>query len=294
MNRRIELVVDGLSFPEGPRWHQNALYFSDFYTHRVLRLDQAGEVTTVAEVPGQPSGLGFAPDGSLVIASMVDRRLLRLSKGEIAEIADLHELAPHDINDLVVDSAGGIYVGNFGSDIESDLLKPTVLIRVDKNGMSVAAGDLIFPNGTVITPDGKTMLVAETFAHRITKYDIGADASLTNRREWARFHDQIPVDVASAIASRRIMPDGMALDLDGNLWVADAGGSGAVLVAAGGQILDTVRIDGLTVYAVALGGNDRRTLYMCAGPPMGSVSAAIVRLGRVFATRVQTGGCGLP
>src|ERR1039457_3883011 len=255
-NHHVEAVVEGLAFPEAPRWHDGALYFSDFYTHLVHRLGPTGVLHTVAEVPGQPSGLGFAPDGALLIASMVARRVYRLAGGELAEIADLRDVAPYHINDLIVDREGRAYVGNFGSNLGVDAIVSTDLIRVDPDrAVSIAAEDLIFPNGMVITPDGHTFLIAETFAYRITAFDVTVDGALNNRREWARFGDGPAVDLADALASGNVLPDGMALDAGGRVWVADAYGSGALLVAAGGQVLDAIEIGDLTVFGVALGGH---------------------------------------
>ena len=185
--RAIRTVLDGMSYLECPRWHDGRLYLSDFYTQRVLAvdLDGGGEAETVATVPEQPSGLGWMPDGTMLVVSMRDRRVLRVRDGGEPELhADLSELAPWHLNDMVVDAEGRAYVGNFGFDIMSGAtIRSTGVVRVDPDGTAaVAADDLRFPNGTVIFPDGRTLVVAETLAGRLTAFDVGDDGSLANRR----------------------------------------------------------------------------------------------------------------
>ncbi len=153
-------LVDGRAFPEGPRWHEGRLWFSDQHTAEVVAVDADGTVETVVEVPNGPSGLGWRPDGTLLVVSMRDRRLLRYDGTSLTEVADLSALAPFHCNDMVVDARGRAYVGNFGFDLDGGgAFATTVLVRVDPDGSAhVAAGDLAFPNGTVITPDGTTLV----------------------------------------------------------------------------------------------------------------------------------------
>ena len=173
----LEVLIDGLTFPEAPRWHGGKLWFSDFYSFRVLAVDLDGRVQTIAEVPNRPSGLGWTPEGALLIVSMLDRALLRLEGGKPSKVADLSALAGGPCNDMVVDAKGRAYVGNFGYDRHAgEEPRTTCIARVDPDGRVVrAADDLLFPNGTVITPDGGTLIVGETFAHRLTAFDIRAD-----------------------------------------------------------------------------------------------------------------------
>ncbi|MEO8837917.1 MAG: SMP-30/gluconolactonase/LRE family protein, partial [Herbaspirillum sp.] len=182
-----ELVIDGLAFAEAPRWHDGKLWFSDFYTNSVYCLHAKGELSTVVEVPGRPSGLGWLPDGRLLVVSMTERRLLRLDPDGLTELADLSPLAGFDCNDMVVDRLGRAYVGNFGFDLIGKApLQPATLIMVTSDGQArTVADDLLFPNGCVITPDGQTLILAETFGHRLTAFDIAADGSLHARRCWA-------------------------------------------------------------------------------------------------------------
>src|SRR5262245_27583813 len=170
---KLDVLLDGLKFGEGPRWHEGRLWFSDFYTHRVAAVDLEGRDETIVEVPQRPSGLGWLPDGTLLVVSMLDRRLLRFDGKALRVHAELTSLAGGLCNDLVVDSAGRAYVGNFGYDRHNDApSKNTRIIRVDPDGRAQAVGtELHFPNGMVISPDGRTLIVAETFAHRLSAFD---------------------------------------------------------------------------------------------------------------------------
>ncbi len=292
----VEVLADGHAFLEGPRWHDGHLYVSDFYLRRVYRLDDDG-LAVVCAVPGQPSGLGHDPDGRLLVVSMIDRRVLRLVDGTLHTVADLTALAPFHCNDMVVDAAGGAYVGNFGWDSSaSDPIEPTTLVRVAPDGTaSVAAEELVFPNGCVLTPDGGTLIVAETFAGRITAFDVAADGSLSNRRVWA---DLAPGadwrTIPEAVASGRPLPDGMALDAEGAVWIGAATGDGALRVAEGGEILDHVPTGDRSVYAVALGGADRRTLYLCVSPPLLQTDPSADHRSALMAGRVEVPGAGRP
>src|SRR5215470_17338669 len=177
------VLLDGLYFPEGPRWHEGKLWFSDMHGHRVIKLGLDGKAETVVEVPAAPSGLGWLPDGRLLVVSMKDRRLLRLDANGLAQVADLSRLAPFHCNDMVVDAQGRAYVGNFGFDLHGGAAHvPTVLILVLPSGAArVVADDIQFPNGTVITPDGRTLIIGESFGACLTAFDVQADGSLTNR-----------------------------------------------------------------------------------------------------------------
>lgn len=291
-----ELVAQGFSFLESPRWRGDALYLSDFHTGRVLRWTEQEDITTVCQVPGQPSGLGFDRDGRLLIVSMLDRRVIRLQDGVFAEHANLQQLAPFHCNDMVVDAHGRAYVGNFGSDVDREPLVATSLALVDADGNVRTVGDhLIFPNGMAITEDGRTLYVAETFAHRVTAFDIDTDGSLTNRRTLADFGEGTPAEtVEQALASGRPTPDGICLDEDGSIWVGSATGPGVVRLSAAGESLETIETGELATYAVMLGGSDRRTLFMCAAPPLGTFDPQQERRGALLATRVRVAGAGRP
>jgi sugar lactone lactonase YvrE len=277
----VDVVVDGLTFAEGPRWREGKLWFSDFYTERVLTVDLAGRVETVAEVPQRPSGLGFAPDGTLLVVSMLDRRLLRWDGQRLRAVADLSSLATGPCNDMVVDGVGRAYVGNFGFDRHrGEPERTTCIARVDPDGaVTRAADDLLFPNGTVITEDGKTLIVAETFAHRLTAFDVAADGGLSNRRLFARLDG--------------CFPDGICLDAEGAVWVADARSPRVMRVFDGGRVERTISTGTRLTFACMLGGPDRRTLFICTNTGSGPAMAD-KRDGRIDAIRVETPGAGWP
>lgn len=285
------VVADGFSFLEAPRWHDGRLFFSDFYTHSVHSLRPDGHLELVCEVPGRPSGLGFDPEGRLLVISMIDRRLLRWHGGALTTVADLGPLVTGPCNDMVVDGAGRAYVGNFGErrDGGPTDFRPTNLVQVEPDGTaSVAARDVHFPNGLVITPDGGTVLVAETFAHRISAFDRSTTGALSNRRVWATLAPDGGLD------GREILPDGMCLDAEGAVWIGDASGRGPLRVTEGGDVADRIDTGDLATYAVALGGPDRTILYMCAGPPLGTYDPETTRRGVLLACDVAVAGAGLP
>ncbi|MFC7514785.1 SMP-30/gluconolactonase/LRE family protein [Herbaspirillum sp. GCM10030257] len=277
----IETVVDGLAFAEAPRWHDDMLWFSDFYTRKVTRLRMGGEPETVCEVAGQPSGLGWLPDGRMLVVSMSDRRLLRLDNDGLNTVADLSSILPHHCNDMVVDHRGRAYIGNFGFDLLNRApVQSTVLMMVDTDGsVRQVADDLLFPNGCVITPDHATLIVAETFGKRLTAFDIADDGTLSRRRVWAALGDA--------------SPDGICLDAEGAIWVASPPTSEFLRVREGGAILDRIAVPEQAI-ACALGGPERRTLFMVTGRVSGEQRALAERTGRIQAMRVQVPGAGLP
>jgi len=286
-----KLLATGLHFGEGPRWHDGRLWFSDFYDHAVKSVDGSGAVRTELEIDDQPSGLGWLPDGRMLVVAMHRRELLRVDSDGVREHADLSDIATYHTNDMVVDAQGRAWVGNFGFALDEALAErgvegvlashPTAkLARVDPDGsVHVAAEDLHFPNGCVITPDGRTMIVAETLAMRLTAFDVGTDGTLSNRRVWA------PVGTRA--------PDGICLDADGHVWIANAIAPECVLFAPGGGIVATVQTD-QPCFACMLGGEDRRTLYMMTAPTSVAELVSKAREGHVVTARVATPGAGWP
>jgi sugar lactone lactonase YvrE len=297
--RTVRTVLDGMSYLECPRWHDGRLYVSDFYTQRVvgLDLDGGGEPETVAEVPQQPSGIGWLPDGSMLVVSMRDRRLLRVRDGAAPEpYADLSDLAPWHLNDMVVDAHGRAYVGNFGFDLMSGApIRSAAIVRVDPDGSAaVAADDLRFPNGTVIFPDGRTLVVAETLGGRLTAFDVEDDGALTNRRVWAQL-SEVPDtdDLMELIGAGGVAPDGIALDAEGAIWVADAIGARVLRVREGGEIVEEIA-PGTGVFACGLGGAGGRTLVMCAAPSFAEHERRDTREAQLLACEVDVPRAGLP
>jgi len=197
-------LIGGLSFAEGPRWHEGRLYFSDMYAHRVVAVGMNGAAETVAQVPGQPSGLGFLPDGRMLIASMMDRRILRREHdGRLAVHADLSGLANWHVNDMLVDGDGRAWVGNFGFDLHGGAEAClTVLICVEPDGSArMAAEGLGFPNGMALTPDGQTLIVAESTMNRLSAFTV-VQGRLGERRTWAAFGNKPGDDEGSRVAGR--------------------------------------------------------------------------------------------
>jgi len=298
-DRAIRTVLDGMSYLEAPRWHDGRLYVSDFYTGAIVAVDLDGgaDPETVATVPEQPSGLGWMPDGSLLAVSMRDRRLLRFRDGGGPEVhADLSDLAPWHLNDMVVDSQGRAFVGNFGFDLMAGgAIRSAAIVRVDADGTaSVAADDLLFPNGTVITPDARTLIVAETLGGRLTAFDLGADGSLSNRRVWAELSPVVETeDMGELLAAGGVAPDGTALDAEGCVWAADALGGRVLRVRQGGEVVEEIA-PGTGVFACALGGAEGRTLVMCAAPSFAEHERRDTREALLLACEVDVPRAGLP
>ena len=293
MVRDVRIVAEGFSLLEGPRWKYGRLYASDFYTRRVLAFDADGSHDTVVEVEGQPSGLGWDREGRLLISSMLDRKLLRLDAGRLVEVADLTGWSEEALNDILVDTQGRAYVGNYG---DLSALGRTNLIRVDPDGTITKTGGAVsFPNGACITPDGSTFLLAETFLGRISAFDIAADGDLHNKRVWAAFADGGEAsDMVAAANSLPLVPDGMCLDAEGCLWVGCATTKGVYRVREGGEIVEKIDTGEQTVIAPMLGGDDGRTLFMCCAAPILAKDHATVHEATLRACEVEVPRAGLP
>ncbi|MDD5723514.1 MAG: SMP-30/gluconolactonase/LRE family protein [Syntrophales bacterium] len=289
MTVETTLLLDGLGFPEGPRWHDGKLWFSDFRTRKIMTVDLEGNAETIAKVQGQPSGLGWLPDQSLLVVSMVDRRLLRLHNSTLSEFANLSGLTSSYCNDMVVDHSGRAYIGNFGSLLFEQPYRPAGVILVTPTGEArVVAGEMAFPNGSVITPDGETLIVGESLAARLTAFDIETDGSLSHRRVWAQF-DDLGLLSRRAETINRITPDGICLDAEGAVWVASPNSrSELVRVREGGEITHRFELEH-TPFACMLGGPDRLTLFVLTSSLYESNGA-----GRIETIRVDVPGAGLP
>jgi sugar lactone lactonase YvrE len=266
----IHSLVTGRSFLEGPRWHDGALYVSDMHGDAVLRVGEDGDVRTVVELE-QPSGLGWLPDGSLLISSMARRCVMRFDGSDLAVHADVSSFASHEINDMCVDRHGHAFVGQFGYDYAAgDQPVAAALLRVDPDGSACEVADgLQFANGMVITADGSTLLVAESFGRRITAFDLADDGSLANRRVWAELED---------------FPDGIAIDEDDGVWVASPAFDRFVRVIEGGAVTATVDTPGRHAIACELGGADGRTLFMLTATTLGQRAESQAALGAAIET----------
>lgn len=292
------MLLDGGAFFEAPRWRDGTWWVSDFYRRVVSRVSPDGSESLVLEVEGQPAGLGWLPDGSLVVSSMKDHRLLRVADGEVSELADLSEHCGGHLNDLVIDAQGHIFAGDFGMDLMGGGAPRTAsLKRVDPDGsVHVVAEGLHFPNGSVITADGSTLIVGETLGNRYTAFDLATDGELSNRRVWAEFGPEpTGATTEEVIGQLVIAPDGCAIDAEGYVWAADAVGGRVVRVAPGGEVVDAVAAPaGLGVYACMLGGADGTTLLMCAAPDFYEHLRTQAREAVLLTTEVDVPHAGRP
>ncbi|MDE0886610.1 MAG: SMP-30/gluconolactonase/LRE family protein [Myxococcota bacterium] len=275
-------LMEGLAFGEGPRWRDGRLYFSDMHSAKVWAVDLAGSAEEICTVPNDPSGLGWLPDGRLLVVSMTDRRLLRLEPdGALSEVADLSAFATFHCNDMVVDGEGRAYVGNFGWDLHGGAeARGAALILVMPDGEArVVAEDLEFPNGSVITPDGQTLIVAETMGKRLTAFAIEADGSLSGRRVWA--------------STPGILPDGICLDAEGGIWVASPVSQGCFRVLEGGEVTHKVEVE-TEAFACMLGGPERKHLFVCTAGSSEPEACMENRDARIEVIEVEVPGAGLP
>lgn len=283
-------LLDGGMFFEGLRWHDGAWYVSDLYAHHVLRVTEDGVAEHWATVPGQPSGSGWLPDGSMLIISMLDRRLLRrYPDGRVAEHADLSRLSEHLVNDMVVDKRGRAFVATFGFDLfGGGKPEPGDVLRVDPDGtVEVAARDLRFANGMVVTPENDTLIVAETFGSRFSAFTIAEDGSLADRRVWAQVGREPSYESMETIVDTDFAPDGCVLDAEGHIWVADALHGRVCRVAPGGEIVDEVGAPhGLGLYACTLGGVDGRSLLVATAPSFADHERKAAKEGELYIHRV--------
>jgi sugar lactone lactonase YvrE len=276
------VLVDGLAFPEAPRWRGDRLWFSDQHAGRVLTVDAAGRLEEIVRVPEQPSGLGFTSDGTLWIVSMRDRRLLSFRGGELSQVADLSPLTNANCNDMVMDAHGRAYVGNFGFDLDTGGMPAlTHLLLVTSDGQArVVADQLAFPNGTVITPDAKKLIVGETFAGCLTAFDIALDGSLSNRRIWASLESGAS-------------PDGICLDAEGAIWVASPSTSEVIRVHEGGHVSQRIAVS-TRAFACMLGGSKGTTLHICTASTFKPHETVKRMTGRIEVVDVDTPGAGWP
>ena len=284
-------LIDGLYFGEAPRWHLGRLWYSDFYDKAVKSVDLDGNTRLELQLDEQPSGLGWLPDGRLLVVCMESLTLKRLEKDTLVLHADLSEYSKYRCNDMVVDKQGNAYVGNFGFNLDQEMQERGVkgvmashskanIVQVTPQGnVSVATGGMSFPNGCVITPDGKTLIVAETFGQCLTAFDIVENGALNNRRLWATTGTRLP--------------DGICINADGDIWVANAASNECVLLAQSGEVLETVNTS-QNCYACMLGGDDGKTLFMLTAQSSHAKIASATRTGKIEVIQVLSPGAGCP
>lgn len=278
-----DTLLEGLAFPEGPRWREGRLWFSDMHAHEIVAVDEAGVRETVLSWSGPTSGLGWLPDGRLLFVSMEDRKLMRReADGRIVVHGDLASIATWHANDMVVDAAGHAFVGNFGFSLHPmGTPVPATLARVDPDGrVHAAADDLMFPNGMVITPDGRTLVVGESGRGVLTAFDLAADGALSHRRLWAPLPEHA-------------IPDGICLDADGAIWIASPPTKEVLRVHEGGDVLDRVTFDQQAI-ACMLGGADGRTLFVLTADDTDPAVCRTHRTARIRTHRAPAARAGCP
>jgi sugar lactone lactonase YvrE len=277
-----QVLIDGLAMGESPRWYDDRLWLSDMGANEVLSVDLAGNRELVATVPAMPTGTGWLPDGSMLIVSAGDGRLLRREPdGSLVTHADLSPLvAAHPWGDMVVDGRGNAYVGNLGFHFPMDEFAPGILALVTPDGsVRQVADGIAFPNGMAVTPDQATLILAESYGSRLTAFDIAPDGDLSNRRVWAKVGEGVP--------------DGICLDADGAVWYADVPNQRCVRVGEGGAELQRIELD-RGCFACALGGPDRRTLFLMAAEMPDFSGGATARTGQVLTVQAPAAGAGWP
>jgi sugar lactone lactonase YvrE len=278
----LQTLMTGLVIGESPRWHDGRLWLSDMGAKEVVAVDLEGTSEVIAHVPAMPMGSGWLPDGRLLIVSALDGRLLRReADGSLVTHADLTGLADHAWSDMVVDGRGNAYIGNLGFDFPGGEFAPGIVALVTPDGSARQVADgVAFPNGMVVTPDNSTLILAESYANRLTAFDVAADGSLSNRRVWA--------DLGGGV------PDGICLDAENAVWYGDVPNRRCVRVREGGEVPQTIDLD-RGCFACALGGADRGTLFLMAAEfSAASMAGAGPRTGQVLTTQAPAPGVGWP
>jgi|SRR4051794_4199187 sugar lactone lactonase YvrE len=267
-------LANGFCFGEGPRWFEGLLWFSDMLGEAVHTVNLHGDMTKLPLTGHAPSGLGFRPDGSLLIASTENRQVLRYDGDAVSAVVDLSDIAPANLGDMVIDGVGRAYVG-------SQARTGGVIVRVDPDDTpTVVADNLDFPNGMVITPDGTTLIVAESIGRRLTAFTIDADGALSDRRIFADGLDG--------------PPDGICLDANGGIWTSMTLANRFDRIVKGGTVTDRIDIGDRTAIACMLGGPERRTLFMLSSTSAYPERLVGTQLSRLDATTVDIPGAGLP
>ena len=278
---KASVFIEDLAFPEGPRWHQGRFWFTDQHDRKVYSVHVDGVLETIAETADLPGGLCWLPDGTLLVVYMTQRKLMRIESQSLTEYANLSSLASFHCNDVVADKHGNVYAGNFGFDLHGgETEREAEIVRITPEGSTeLFAAEVVFPNGSVITPDDKTLLVAETFAHRISGFRFDNQGRMASRFIWADLN--------------QATPDGICLDEEGAVWVASPGTKELFRFKQGGEIVAQCETQG-TPYACMLGGNNRRTLYICTSETDDPEEAKRLKSGRIECVQVASPGVGLP
>jgi sugar lactone lactonase YvrE len=279
-----DIAALGFAFAENPRWRENRLWFVDLHGSRVVAMDVNGKVETVLETPFAPSGIGFLPDGSLLIVAVHDMKIMRYHEGKLSLHADLSHLARCGMNDMLVDPDGRAYAVQYGFDWRAGEKPAAVgLLTVTPDGATaIAAPDVLTGNGMALSPDGRTFYIAESGGCRISAFDRDARGNLSNRRLFAQLPDGY-------------YPDGICIDDTGAVWASCCWGPGVVRVEEGGKITHLAPSEGKHhPFACVFGGPDRRTLYICTAEGEEPHEAKQRMSSRIEAVEVGFTGAGLP
>lgn len=278
------IVAAGFAFAENPRWHKGRLYFADIHGGRVCALAQNGEVETIVVPPDSPSGIGFMPDGSLLVVAVHELKIMRWQNGILSTHADFSHLARVGLNDMLVDPTGRAYVVQYGFDWrKGETPVAAALLTVDAQGrIGIAAEGFESGNGMGLSEDGRIFYIAESGGCRISTFDRDTLGRLTNRRVLVQLPD-------------RYYPDGICLDSEGGVWIACCFGPGVLRVDRHGQATHLVPMpEGRTPFACVFGGPDRRTLYICTAATEEPEKARALLTSRIEAIDVGFAGAGLP
>jgi sugar lactone lactonase YvrE len=282
MTIQSSLVAERLSWPEAPRWRDGALWFADCHHFQLKKVISGHEPEVIASVPGRPAGMGFHPDGRLLLASALDKKLWWVGEeGDLVQAADLSDHARGLLNDMVVDANGRAWVGDTGFNLAAGGRERPGRLLTWAPGQAVecAAENVRFPNGIAITPDGATLYLAETFASQVTAFDIQENGRLANRRPHAQLEGR---------------PDGMCLDDEGALWVALLWNREFHRIGKDGQVIQRIELDTEMAVSCVLGGEDRKTLFYCTAELDDRDKSNIRRNGFIRSMRVSRAGTGIP
>jgi sugar lactone lactonase YvrE len=277
-----QILMTGITFGESPRWHDDRLWFSDWGTQEVIAVDREGRSEVIVRTPASPFSIDWLPDGHLLIISGPDGLLLRREPdGSLVTQADLSGLSDHSWNEIVVDGRGNAYVNNIGFDFAGGEFAPGIVALLTPEGPARQVADgVAFPNGMAVTPDNSTLVMAESYASRLTAFDIAADGTLSGKRVWADLGDGFP--------------DGICLDAEGAVWYADVPNKRCVRVRKGGEVLQTIELD-RGCFACMLGGIEGTTLFMVAQEWSGTESTAEgERTGQLLTAPAPAPGAGWP
>ena len=278
----LQTLMTGLAFGESPRWHDDRLWFSDWGAQEVIAVDLKGKSEVITRIQSFPFCIDFLPDGRLLVVSARDQLLLRMEPdGSLVTHANLTSLSDHPWNEIVVDGRGNAYLNNIGFDFPGGEFATGIIALVTPDGSTRQVADgVAFPNGMVVTPDNATLILAESYGKRLTAFDIAADGGLSNRRVWADLGDGVP--------------DGICLDAENAIWYGDVPNKRCVRVREGGEVLQTIDLD-RGCFACALGGADKKTLFLVATEWSGTTSmAGGARTGQVLVVEAPAPGVGWP